>query len=86
MFTYKLDVFIFSVWSYKVILMLWSVMINSTNQCVAAYKEANEILGLIKRTVVSRDESVFVALYESLVRLHDMGPIYTVSQKKTTVM
>jgi len=44
--------------------------LKSTDQCAAAYNKANRILGLIKRTVVSRDPSILVALYKSLVRPH----------------
>jgi len=44
--------------------------LKSTNQCIAAYKKAYRILGLIKRTVVSRGESILIALYKSLVRPH----------------
>src|SRR6218665_2688606 len=41
-----------------------------SRQCVEAAKRANIILGMIKRTIVSREQDVILRLYKSLVRLH----------------
>ena len=39
-------------------------------QCMEAYTKANRMLGLVKRTVSSRNPKVLVNLYKSLVRPH----------------
>src|SRR6218665_640072 len=39
-------------------------------QCVEAAKRANRILGMIERTIVSREQDVILRLYKSLVRPH----------------
>ena len=38
--------------------------------CAYAYSKRNRILGMIKRTVVSRDSHILLNLYKSLVRPH----------------
>ena len=40
---------------------------KSTIQCA---KRANRVLGMIKRTVVSREKSIMLKLYKALVRPH----------------
>ena len=39
-------------------------------QCVAAVKQGNKILGIIKRSFTDRSEETIVSLYKSLVRPH----------------
>ena len=39
-------------------------------QCIAAVKQANKILGMIKRNFVDRSKETILALYKSLVRPH----------------
>ena len=41
-----------------------------SKQCVEAAKRANRILGMTKRTIVSREQDVVLRLYKSLVRPH----------------
>ena len=38
--------------------------------CQEAYRKANRMLGLVKRTIEYRDPLVLVSLYKSLVRPH----------------
>jgi len=44
--------------------------LNVSAQCGAAYSKANRMLGLIKRTFNSRDQTIMSSLYKSLVRPH----------------
>ena len=44
--------------------------LKSASHCSNAYLKGNKMLGLIKRTVHSRDPYVLLALYKSLVRPH----------------
>ena len=50
------------------------VIINSSlkpsRQCVESAKKGNRILGMIKRTIVSRDKEIIIRLYKTLVRPH----------------
>ena len=39
-------------------------------QCMKVAKKANIVLGMIRRTVVSRDNDVIMRLYKALVRPH----------------
>jgi hypothetical protein len=41
-----------------------------SNQCIKAAKKANQILGLIKRTITCRKKEIILRLYKSLVRPH----------------
>ena len=41
---------------------------KSTEQCVAAAKKANSILGMIKRNIIWKSKEIIVTLYKSLVR------------------
>ena len=43
---------------------------NPSRQCMEAAKKGNRMLGMIKRTIVSRDKEIIVKLYKSLVRPH----------------
>ena len=40
------------------------------NQCVVAVKQANKVLGMIKRSFTDRTKETIMALYKSLVRPH----------------
>ena len=44
--------------------------IKWAKQCIAAVKQANKILGMIKRNFVDRSKETILALYKSLVRPH----------------
>lgn len=44
--------------------------LKPSRQCVEAAKKGNKILGMIKRTIVSRDKETMVGLYKTLVRPH----------------
>ena len=39
-------------------------------QCILAAGKANKMLGIIKRTVISRDKKMIISLYKALVRPH----------------
>jgi len=43
---------------------------KSLRQCVEAAKRATRILGMVKRTIVSRKQGMVLRLYKSLVRPH----------------
>ena len=43
---------------------------NPSRQCTEASKKGNQILGMIKRTIESRDKEIIVKLYKTLVRPH----------------
>ena len=43
---------------------------NASTQLAEAAKRANRILGMIKRTIVIREQDVVLRLYKSLVRPH----------------
>ena len=43
---------------------------RSTEQSAEAAKRANMVLGMTKRTVVSRKKSIILKLYKALVRPH----------------
>ena len=40
------------------------------NQCVATVKQANKVLGMIKRSLTDRTKETIMALYKPLVRPH----------------
>jgi len=39
-------------------------------QCIAAVRQANKVLGMIKRNFVDRSKNAIMALYKNLVRPH----------------
>ena len=41
-----------------------------SRQCIEAANKANKVLGLIRRTVISRDKNIILRLYKTLVRPH----------------
>ena len=41
-----------------------------SRQCAEAAKRANKILGLVKRTIISRNQEIIIRLYKCLVRPH----------------
>lgn len=41
-----------------------------SRQCMEAAKRANKILGIIKRTIISRNQDILLRLYKTLVRPH----------------
>ena len=41
-----------------------------SKHCASAYSKANKILGMIKRTIISRDSRLLLSLYKTLVRPH----------------
>jgi hypothetical protein len=43
---------------------------KTSRQCTVAATKANQILGFIRRTVVSREKSIILNLYKTLVRPH----------------
>ena len=43
---------------------------KTSRQCTVAAAKANQILGFIRRTVVSREKSIIINLYKTLVRPH----------------
>ena len=44
--------------------------LKSARQCQLAYSKANEVLGLIARTIPYKDTDVLLKLYKTLVRPH----------------
>jgi hypothetical protein len=44
--------------------------LKPSRQCAEAAKKGNQILGMIKRTIVSRDKEIIMRLYKTLVRPH----------------
>ena len=45
------------------------------NQCVAAVKQANKVLGMIKRSFTDRTKETIMALYKSLFGAHIQSKI-----------
>jgi len=41
-----------------------------SKHCASAYFKANKILGMIKRTIISRESRLLLSLYKTLVRPH----------------
>jgi hypothetical protein len=44
--------------------------LKSARQCSEAAKKANRILGMVKRTIVSRDKEIMMRIYKTVVRPH----------------
>jgi len=47
-----------------------AIVIKWDKQCIAAVKQANKVLGMIKRNFVDRFKDTIMALCKSLVRPH----------------
>ena len=56
--------------SYKDLGIIMTSHLIVAEQCQEAYRKANRMLGLVKRTIVYPDPVVLVRLYKSLVRPH----------------
>ena len=41
---------------------------KSSGQCLAAYKKASRMLGMIGRTIIYKNKSILLSLYKTLVR------------------
>ena len=44
--------------------------LKSSNQCIQACRKASKMLGMIKRTIISKKPEIMVTLYKTLVRPH----------------
>lgn len=56
--------------SYRDLGVIMSSHLKVNEHCQEAYRKANRMLGLVKRTMEHRDPLVLVSLYKSLVRPH----------------
>jgi len=50
--------------------VVFSNDLKVVQQCREAYSKANEILGLVRRTIAFKNPAVLISLYKSLVRPH----------------
>ena len=56
--------------SYKDLGIIMTSHLKVAEQCQEAYRKANRMLGLVKRTIMYPDPVVLVRLYKSLVKPH----------------
>jgi len=64
--------------SYKDLGIIMTSHLKAAEQCQEAYRKANRMLGLVKRTIVYPDPVVLVRLYKSLLRPHPQHGVLTI--------